>query len=199
MRIISLAIAKTIQLINLIPINMSEVALPFNQTAATPEIWSLVGPWISGVISKLGGGISLFLYLVFTPAPTATDEMEFAGSNTYESEAVAQDTLVATKGNKRRIEVHHIVAQRAPHAGIARIILLKHEIGVNSANNLVPLSYEFHRHLHSDAYYGFVNAKIVKADRKYTDPVRYKMNVTSSLLELKAMLHGLNLGLFWSF
>ena len=68
-----------------------------------------------------------------------------------------------TKKYQNNYEWHHIVAQRAPNAKYARMILESVGLDVNSEYNLVHIKTGLHRKLHTNIYYGFVNSVILSA------------------------------------
>ena len=82
-----------------------------------------------------------------------------------EDKAEATLHTVASKKTFRRksFENHHIVAQNAKKAAPARDIVIKLYGSVNTDENLVQLSYSFHRSLHTTLYYDAVNHYICMA------------------------------------
>ncbi|WP_306569886.1 RHS repeat-associated core domain-containing protein [Faecalispora jeddahensis] len=60
-------------------------------------------------------------------------------------------------------EIHHIVAKKAPNAGVARTVLNNVGIGYNSSYNLVSIKTGLHRRLHTNEYYGWANSIVISA------------------------------------
>ena len=97
-----------------------------------------------------------------------------------------------TKQYRVPTEVHHIVAQSAPKAYLARGILTDVGISVNSLFNLVPLKTGLHRRLHTDIYYGYVNAVISAAYHRGGDRTQQKQNVINALFDIRTKLKALD-------
>lgn len=86
-------------------------------------------------------------------------------------------------------EIHHIVAQRAPNASLARNILKKVGIGYNSVYNLVSLKTGLHRRLHTNEYYGWANSVVISAYNSANgNKVMQKSNVIGALNTIRAYL-----------
>ena len=98
-----------------------------------------------------------------------------------------------TKKYQNNYEWHHIVAQRAPNAIYARMILDSVGVKVNSIENLVHIKTGLHRKLHTNIYYGFVNSVIISAygDGSGTIEDR-KMRVLNALKSLKTFISALS-------
>nr|WP_278245095.1 AHH domain-containing protein [Ruminococcus flavefaciens] len=62
------------------------------------------------------------------------------------------------KSNKRNL--HHIVARTSMKAALARSILFKVGIPINSTENLVSIKEFVHWYMHTDVYYAWVNWKL---------------------------------------
>lgn len=86
-------------------------------------------------------------------------------------------------------EVHHIVAQQAPNAGLARNILNNVGIGYNSPYNLVSLKTGLHRRLHTNQYYGWANSVIISAYNSANgNRARQSSNVIGALNTIRGYL-----------
>ena len=85
-------------------------------------------------------------------------------------------------------ERHHIVARTSLKAAAAQSVLKTLGIDINSEENLVSLSYGFHRILHTNVYYAFVNYMIVGAYIASDDPKQQKTNVIDTLKLIKGWL-----------
>jgi RHS repeat-associated protein len=72
-------------------------------------------------------------------------------------------TLVP-KNHYDRNQKHHIVAQNDPRAEEAREILKKYNIDIDSDKNTVYMKNDYHRVIHTNAYYTLVNASIKLGD-----------------------------------
>ncbi len=90
-------------------------------------------------------------------------------------------------------EWHHIVAKKEENAKIAYCILIDLEIPINGSDNLVLLAYPVHRRLHTDAYYGYVNAVIKSAYKRGSDIGHPRESVLAALAKLRAQLEYMNL------
>ena len=90
---------------------------------------------------------------------------------------------------KNKYNLHHVVAQGSHKATEAQSIL--HEFGIDyktDSRNLILLNTRFHVHLHTDAYYAYVNQRIIAA---YTNGKTYsekKSNVINELARIKEYL-----------
>ena len=105
----------------------------------------------------------------------------------------ALDKSFASIGTERRYrnqrELHHIVAQRAPNAALARTILRKVGIGYNSSVNLVSLKTGLHRRLHTNMYYGWANSVVISAYRSAGSNIfRQKERVLQALRTIRTYL-----------
>ena len=88
---------------------------------------------------------------------------------------------------------HHIVAQSSPNAEVAREVLKKVGISVDSGLNRVPIRATTHQRLHTAEYYLTVNTVIVQAYLAGgTSPGAKKANVTLTLLGLRAAILALD-------
>ena len=98
-----------------------------------------------------------------------------------------------TKKYRTDYEWHHIVAQRAPHAEYARLILESVGVKVNSIENLVYIKTGLHRKLHTNMYYGFVNSVIISAygDGSGTKEEQ-RARILNALNHLKAFISALS-------
>ncbi|HEV8461998.1 MAG TPA: RHS repeat-associated core domain-containing protein, partial [Gaiellaceae bacterium] len=73
-------------------------------------------------------------------------------------------TYIDPTGAAALIEYHHIIAQNAKRAALARFILtVICNIGINSAINLIALPYAEHSGLHTGVYYSFIDLYINQA------------------------------------
>ena len=71
------------------------------------------------------------------------------------------------KAKNKKYENHHIVAKAHKRAEVARKILGKAGIGINSSQNLVSIKYNLHRHLHRNTYYDSVTSLMKKTNGVY--------------------------------
>ena len=89
-------------------------------------------------------------------------------------------------------EVHHIVAQGDYRARRARGILNAVGIKVNNSINLIPLKSHFHRRLHSNAYYNWVDKVITSAYYSGDSYAERQRNVMEALNLIKSSLRQIN-------
>ena len=89
-------------------------------------------------------------------------------------------------------EVHHIVAQGDYRARRARGILNAVGIRVNDSINLIPLKSHFHRRLHSNAYYNWVDKVITSAYYSGDSYAERQRNVMEALNLIKSSLRQIN-------
>ena len=151
--------------------------------------------------------VAFFLVLLW-PAPTANSDASAIPRNNGletipiasalttqalpmardESTAISTTTVLTSSGVRSarpsRTEIHHIVAQAAPAAAPARMILRANGIQINDPDNLVPLPYAVHRYTHTNAYYGYVNAQIISASHIH-DGRPVETNIRMTLKRLK--------------
>ena len=85
-------------------------------------------------------------------------------------------------------EDHHIVAQMAYNASLARSVLRTVGIGINSRENRVLIKTGLHRRLHTNTYYGFANAVVISAYNKGSGNYQKRFNVLNALKTLKGMI-----------
>lgn len=118
----------------------------------------------------------------------ATTRVMLAGLYTVSYiKSLAGSVARAKKATKRgKDEKHHIVAQKAAKATIARNILKKKNISLNSKANTVVLDYRLHRRIHTNVYYDFVNYYIKRGPQ-------LKSNIYRKLSTIKATLVSANL------
>jgi len=90
---------------------------------------------------------------------------------------------VGTQPNYRsQGEWHHLVAQAAPNAQLARNILSSVGIGIHDPINMIYIKTGLHRRLHTDGYYGWANSVVISAYFSAGgNPVLQKANVISAL------------------
>jgi hypothetical protein len=74
-----------------------------------------------------------------------------------------------------RINWHHIVARSDSRAVLSRQVLTNNGISVDDPDNLMPLSGEFHSHLHTTKYHEYVYNVIKTASNPAS--VRNKLNI----------------------
>ena len=89
-------------------------------------------------------------------------------------------------------EVHHIVAQGDYRARRARGILNAVGIRVNDSINLIPLKSHFHRRLHSNAYYNWVDKVITSAYYSGDSYAERQRNVMEALNLINSSLRQIN-------
>ena len=89
-------------------------------------------------------------------------------------------------------EVHHIVAQGDYRARRARGILNAVGIEVNNSINLIPLKSHFHRRLHTNAYYNWVDKVITSAYYSGNSYAERRRNVMEALNLIKSSLDEIN-------
>ena len=98
-----------------------------------------------------------------------------------------------TKKYQNNYEWHHIVAQRAPNAKYAQMILDSVGVKINSIENLVHIKTGLHRKLHTNIYYGFVNSVIISAYRDGSGTIEErKARVLNALKFLKTFISTLS-------
>ena len=133
---------------------------------------------ISSGLRALGGAIA-------GSAKWASSKAKSIGKSIANSYAKAKSI---TKYRSPR-EVHHIVAQRAPNAQLARNILNEVGLSYNSSYNLVSLKTGLHRRLHTNLYYGWANSVIIKAYNSADgNRARQRANVIGGLNSIRAFL-----------
>ena len=91
------------------------------------------------------------------------------------------------KSNKRNL--HHIVARTSMKAALARSILFKVGIPINSTENLVSIKEFVHWYMHTDVYYTWVNSLIYSSYSYIGDDQTLKsLNVHTTLLFIKSTI-----------
>ena len=82
---------------------------------------------------------------------------------------------------------HHIVAKKAWRAELARYILVKLcHIGINDERNIADVKDIYHSHLHTNSYYGLINAGMTYS--YFTNGI---VGVEEFLFEVKNILEDL--------
>jgi len=84
--------------------------------------------------------------------------------------------------------VHHIVAQTARKAQLARDVLKRVGIGVNHKRNLVSIKTGLHRRLHTNKYYETINDIMNSAYSKKYSYSTNQLRVFTALDLIKAWL-----------
>lgn len=93
---------------------------------------------------------------------------------------------------KGQTEVHHIVAQKALRAALARITLHKVGMNVEYRENKIELKKILHKRLHNTFYYSFVNCMICPAYSVKKGPTASRKAVERRLEQIRDFLKELN-------
>ncbi len=91
-------------------------------------------------------------------------------------------------------ETHHIVAKNSknPFNLISREILDTNKIDLDSDRNLVVIRTGFHKHMHTDIYYGWVALTLFSAQRM-NNGLSERENVISALEIIKGVIEVKNM------
>lgn len=174
------------------------IFLPVSNLPSFSETLSVIGSIVSSTSAKLLGGVGLFFSIVLTPAETANDEITYVyATDIGDLEQAAPDIEISNaqvKKYRRFYHLHHIVPKKHPAALPAQIILntLLYR-GVENSANKVYLPAEGHQRLHSYPYIGYVNARIIRAERSGSTTQQKKFIVTQELNRIKLTLLGASL------
>ena len=101
---------------------------------------------------------------------------------------------LSTRQNKT--ERHHIVARSSIRALPARVVLeTVYSDGVENPNNIVVLSYDFHRRIHNSFYYIYVNDLVVGAfiTGSFEGKAKQRELVTGVLQEIANTLQAMDI------
>lgn len=142
-------------------------------TALTVGICS--SPGFQGAVNDLCGAVS-------EAVGNVTDQIKEKLSNSYAK-------IKKAPNYKKPTEDHHVVAQNAPKASSAREILSQVGIGINSQQNMMPISTGLHRRLHTNLYYKWVNDVIISAyNSAGGDAALQRKNVEGALAAIKSFI-----------
>lgn len=94
-------------------------------------------------------------------------------------------------------ELHHLVAQAGRNAQLARDILRRVGIGINSSANLILIKTSLHRRLHTNDYYGLANSMVISAYNKGKSATSRRTNVYAALAKLRSYVRSLDLASPW--
>ncbi len=91
-------------------------------------------------------------------------------------------------------EIHHIVAKNSnnPFNLISRGILGTNNIKLDSDKNLVEIRTGFHKHMHTDIYYGWVALTLISAQRM-NNGLSERENVINALEMIKGIIETENM------
>lgn len=174
------------------------IFLPVSNLPSFSETLSVIGSVVSSTAAKALGGVGLFFSIVLTPAETANDEIAYVyATDISDLEHVARDVEISdaqVKKYRRYYHLHHIVPKKHPAALPSQIILkvLLYR-GVENSANKVYLPADGHQSLHSHSYIGYVNARIIHAERSGTTRTQKMNSVLYELRSLRAFLLGASL------
>lgn len=107
---------------------------------------------------------------------------------------IIEDKLVdvltrAIPPKNEKYHIHHIVAQKDTRAEPARQILALVHIDVNSLVNKIPVKESVHRHLHTTAYFNWVNVQVMTAYwESEPNSLQQYENVVETLLYLQMQI-----------
>ena len=132
-------------------------------------------PGFQGAVNDLCGAVS-------EAVGNVTDQIKDKLSNSYAK-------IKKAPNYKKPTEDHHVVAQNAPKASSAREILSQVGIGINSQQNMMPISTGLHRRLHTNLYYEWVNGVIISAyNSAGGDAALQRKNVEGALAAIKSFI-----------
>jgi len=141
-------------------------AIALSGTSGSSGGFLCAGTWnLTHALTKLFAPFVAFLFPTTTTLPTTKATPAHGEYSCAASVSIANPTDLSATSHElspweKQKEWHHIVAKMAQNARIAYYTLVHLEIPINGPDNLVLLAYPVHRRLHTNAYYGYVNAVI---------------------------------------
>ena len=154
------------------------------------ESSSFDSPW-SDALSG-GGGIAY----IFAVGGTVLVSSLFV--NTLEQELARKlaKTYVKSSGKsyKTAEEIHHVVPKASHYTALSTLIVnYVVPYGVENPINKISIDTALHRHLHTNLYYGIVNASIINAFLSGQNGIQREANVSTAIIVLGALIKFLDM------
>ena len=147
------------------------------------QMYNSISSGIARGLSSLGG--------------TMRDAISWVSSQAKTIAKSINDSFARTRtipNYRREREWHHLVAQAAPNASLARNILNSVGIKINDGENLAYIKTGLHRRLHTNVYYGWANRIVISAyGSANTGKVQQRSNVINALRSIRGYVMTLDL------
>ena len=165
------------------------IALCMTTIVLSPDFQKSWNSMCSSIASTVSSGIDSLIGEIRTSAAWISEQSKQIAISIGNSFAKVK----SIPKYKTTHEWHHIVAQQAHNANLAKAVLRKVGININSNDNLVLIKTGFHRRIHTNKYYGWANSVVISAfNAAHGNPQKEKVNVRGALLVIRKFIESLN-------